>query len=505
MILDSATVESALILEADAVVVGSGAGGSVAARELAAGGLATVLLEEGRYWTNRDFTQIEEEMYPRLYRERGTKPTTDFSVLVSQGRALGGSMVSSFCLCFRPPRQILDDWRERFSLEDLSHERLFPHIERVEKTIRVAVATPDQLNANNRMLLRGSERLGYRGRFVRHNRTDCLGCGYCALGCAYDRKNDMLTTYLADASRLGVRILPEARASRVIVEDGRAAGVAGEIVGAGRKKRDVRVHAPIVVIAAGALESPLLWLRSGLPDPDDVAGRHLHLQPYVVVAGIFDEPIAAWDGMPQSYVVDEFLNLDKRIDGGHLLVSASAQPITFASMIPGLGAEHRRLMTEYARIGLVAFSIHDRTEGVVRVGPRQQAVIDYELLAEDEREVMAGMKNAAEILFAAGARSVVLPYNDVVELKGREQLEIIESRGVMKNDPLLLSFQPQGTLRMGGDPEDSIVDSRGKAHGIEGVFVADASVFPTSVAVPPQISVMAFAARTAEGILANRA
>jgi choline dehydrogenase-like flavoprotein len=502
MILDTSTVHGDLTLSADVCVVGSGAGGSVAAAELAVGGKSVVVLEEGHYWTSDDFTQREEEMYPRLYRERGTKPTADYTVLVSQGRALGGSTLVSFCLCFRTPHQILASWSERFGLTELSHEAMFPYFERVERRIGVKEMGPEQANANNRVLMRGAERLGFRGRFMRHNRTECLGCGYCVIGCAYDRKGDALTTYLAAASKAGARIVPEAHVDAVRHERGAVTGVQGRFVRSKSTKRFAfRVNAPTVVLAAGALESPMLWFRSRLPDPHRLAGRNLRLHPHVVVAGVFEETIAFWQGIPQSYVVDEFLNLDKSIDGGYLTVAAAAQPISAAALFPGLGHDHRRLMDGYARTAGVACFLHDRSSGQVTADARGQTVIEYRLDDDDKRDVMAAMRHSCEILFAAGAKSVVLPYNDLVEIHQRPAVKVIEERGILANDPLFLSFHPQGTLPMGRDAREAVVDSFGAAHGIKGLYVADASVFPTSVAVPPQITVMALATRTAERIL----
>ena len=189
---------------------------------------------------------------------------------------------------------------------------MFPHFERVEQMIRVSEMGPENVNANNRVLMRGADRLGFRGRFLRHNRTDCVGCGYCAIGCAYDRKNDALTTYLAAASRAGARIVPDAQVDKVLHKQGTVTGVSGRFTALqGGKRPRFRVVAPVVVLAAGALESPMLWFRSGLPDSYGIAGRTLHLHPYAVLTGVFDETIAAWQGPPQSYVVDEFLNLDK--------------------------------------------------------------------------------------------------------------------------------------------------------------------------------------------------
>jgi len=503
VILDTSTIKSDIVLSADVCVVGSGAGGSVVAAELAAEGKEVVVVEEGRYWTSEDFTQHEEEMYPRLYRERGTKPTADYTALVSQGRALGGSTLTSFCLCFRTPRQILEHWAERFGLAELSHEALFPYFERVEKRISVSEMGPEHLNANNRVLVRGAERLGLRGRFMRHNRVDCLGCGYCAIGCAYDRKADALTTYLSAASKAGARIVPDAHVDKVLHERGAVTGVTGRLTvrAKGSKRYTLRVDAPTVVLAAGAIESPMLWSRSSLPDPNRLAGKGLHLHPYAIVAGLFEEPITSWQGVPQSYVVDEFLNLDKSIEGGFLAMSASAQPIATASSLPGLGRDHRRLMDGYARMAAIGFFLHDSSAGTIEPDAKGQAVIEYRLNDPDKADAINALKRSCEILFAAGAKSVVLPYNDLLEVRERAAIRSIDERGILANDPLFISFHPQGSLPMGRDPKKSMVDAFGASHRVKGLYVADASVLPTSVAVPPQESVMALAARTAERVL----
>ena len=503
MILDVTTVNRDLDLTADAVVIGSGAGGSVVAATLQAAGLETIVLEEGAYVTSRDFDQREEDRYVRLYRERGTKPTADFAVLVSQGRAVGGSTIVSHCLCFRPPRQILADWRERHGVSGLDFEAIFPHVQHVERAIGVEAMGPQHLNANNAILMRGSERLGYRGRFVDHNRKDCLGCGYCALGCAYDRKGDALGTFLAEASRRGACIVPETRVERIVAERGVAVGVDARL----RRTRDgkpraVRIRAANVVLSAGALESPMLWRRSKLPDRANAVGKNLHLQPHLIVAGLFEAPVRAWEGVPQSYVVDEFLNLDKSLEGGWLTFAASAQPVATAAMLPGVGAGHRELMRRFADLGAVAVFLHDRTAGEVRADRRGRPVLHYELGEEDRRDALEALRQASDILFAAGASRVVLPFNDAVELASRDDRRLIDEHGIHPNDPLFLSFHPQGTMRMGDDPDRSVVDPVGAAHEVRRLWVADASVFPTSVAVPPQVTVMSLAARTAGAVLA---
>jgi choline dehydrogenase-like flavoprotein len=507
MILDTSTVDDDVTLDADVCVIGSGAGGAVAARELAEGGRSVVLVEEGPYLRSRTFTQREDVMYPRLYREGGTAATADYAVLVSQGRALGGSTVVSDCLCVRPPRPLLAYWKRQFGLTGFDYETIYPHFRKVEKQIGARRLEPEQVNANSGKLLVGSDRLGYRGYLPFHNRSACLGCGYCLLGCTYDRKGDMLTTYLPAASRAGAIIIPDCEVLQIATRGRRATGVRG-VFRRSRTKRKyaLKVRASVVVLAAGAINSPRLWRRSRLPDPGDEVGRNLRLHPRVTVTALYPEPVEAWHGIPQGYVVDEFLMVSERDSGyGYLLLPAAAHPVAAASMLPGYGTAHRKLMSFYPRLGAIDIAIHDHTHGRLEFEGDGPPAVVYRLGSTDQEQLLDGMVQASEVSFAAGAEKVLLPYNELVTVGKRGAYQAIRERGVHVNDPLFLSFEPHGTLRMGSDPRRSLVDEMGEAHAVRNLFVCDASIFPTSVAVPPQIAVMALATRSAQHVLGHAA
>lgn len=507
MILDSATVDANVTLDADVCVVGSGAGGAVVACELAEAGHSVVLVEDGSYLRSDDFVQREEIMYPRLYREGGTKATADYTVLVSQGRAVGGSTVAGFCLCVRPPRPLLGYWASQLKIPGVEYEALHPFLRKVEKRIGAKRMLPEQVNGNGAKLQQGSEKLGYRGYLPLHNRTDCLGCGYCALGCTYDRKGDMSLTYVPAASRAGALIVPDCQVLQIATQKGRAVGVGGVF----RRSRTgeaytLKVKASVVILAAGAINSPRIWHQSRLPDPASEVGRNLHLQPQVVVTALYPEPVEAWKGIPQGYVVDEFLSLGGRTAGsGYLLLPTFAHPVAAASMLPGYGTVHRELMTLYPRLGAIAVLLHDHTRGRLEFEETGPPAVSYRLGSTDEDLLLDALEKASEVSFAAGAEKVYLPYNDVVTVGRRGAYQPIRDRGVRVNDPLFISYQPQGTLRMGVDARGSIVDGHGEAHAVKNLFVCDASVFPTSVAVPAQLTIMTLATRTAHYITANAA
>ncbi|HVN84457.1 MAG TPA: GMC family oxidoreductase [Candidatus Binatia bacterium] len=500
MILDTATIDRNVSLSADVCVVGSGAGGSVVAKELAEQGRSVVVVEAGGYHVNRDFTQREEEMYLRLYQDQGARVTADGTVLISQGCTVGGSTVTSYCVCARPRRHLLDRWSTQLNIRGVGAEEMAPHFRHVEETIRVRELTAEDINRNNQLVQAGAERLGFHAVRLAHNRTDCLGCGYCALGCAYDRKTDALTVFLRAASQRGAIIIPDCRVEAITTARDRVAGVTGTFTRTARGSATLSVAAPVVVLAAGAVGSPQLWLRSRLPNSRRQVGRNLHLHPQVWVAGVFAEEVAGWRGIPQSIAVDEFLEIGETRDGGFLLAPTFAHPVALSSMLPGFGTDHRRLMELYPHLALTAVTIADHSSGSVEVDVNGRAVVNYQLDDDDRSALTEGLRRAADIYFAAGAQRVILPFNETVELTRRGDYRAIDERPLRPNDPMLLSFHPQGTLRMGSGGGRAVVNLVGEAYEVPGLFVADASVFPTAIAVPPQLSVMAFAHRTAEFI-----
>jgi choline dehydrogenase-like flavoprotein len=224
----------------------------------------------------------------------------------------------------------------------------------------------------------------------------------------------------------------------------------------------------------------------------------------VVVTALYPEPIESWKGIPQGYVVDEFLTVGHKSAGaGYLLVPSYAHPVAAASMLPGYGAEHRELMALYPRLGAISVLLHDHTRGRLEFEETGPPSVSYRLGGSDEDQLLDALEKASEISFAAGAEKVFLPYNDVVTIPKKGAYQLLRDRGVRANDPLFISYQPQGTLRMGGDRRKAVVDGHGEAHAIRKLFVCDASVFPTSVAVPAQLTVMALATRTARFIADN--
>jgi choline dehydrogenase-like flavoprotein len=502
--VDLLELEEDLRDAADVCVIGSGGGGAVAAAEIACAGRSVVVVEQGRHWTKKDFTQREEEMLPRLFEEAGMRQTVDGTVIILQGRNVGGSTVHNLCYSFRAPEPILRLWRREFGLASLTPEALAPSFERVESNLKVQPIREDEINALNRVIRAGAEKLGYSGLVARHNRENCVQSGFCILGCFFEAKKSMLVTYIPRAESAGARILANARAERIEVENGRVRRVRGRAVDqAGRPGRSFQIDAKVVVLAAGAIASPDLLLRSGIANSSGRVGRNLHLHPQVMLAGIFEEPLHPYRGIPQSYYVDEFIDLERDPWSGYILMPVTGFPALTAANLPGFGRDHFRFMKSFDRLAGLLVLLHDRSSGSVRPGSSPGSPeIRYTLEEEERRHLARGLVHSAEVLLAGGARRVVVPYwLDPLVLEPGDDLGVIEQRGVREGEIAISAAHPQSTCAMGSDPRKSVVNGFGESHDVAGLFVADMSVFPTSLGAPPQITTAALADRTARHIL----
>ncbi|MGH7789040.1 MAG: GMC family oxidoreductase [Candidatus Binatia bacterium] len=504
MIAKGVQATADLRLTAEVCVIGSGAGGAVVAKELAEAGRDVVLLEQGGHYTKEDFTQREDEMMPLLYEDMGQRATRDQTILVLQGRNVGGSTVHNLCYCFRTPEPILAKWQREAGVRELTPADLLPSFERVERMLKVKPILPEEVNRLNDKVRQGCEQLGYSGFVTNHNRENCARSGFCLLGCPFDAKQSMLITYIPAADRAGARIYADCAVRRLVAEAGRVRRVEGEVTDAlGRPSHRFSVDAQVVVLCAGAINSPGLLLSSGIANANQRVGADLHLHPSVLISGVYDEDIYGYQGIPQSYYVDEFIDLEQDPDSGYVLMPVYGFPVMTATQLPGFGPSHFAMMKNYHRMVGLLVLMHDQSSGRVTVDRHGRPQIDYTLNPAEQGLMAEGMLHCAEILFASGATQVLAPYSQPLVLEPEDDLAVLLERGVRQGDIPLASTHPQSTCPMGEDPRRSVVNSYGQSHELKNLFIADMGVFPSSLGAPPQITTAALGDRTARYIAAN--
>ena len=507
MIYDCANLDMPLEVEADLCVIGSGAGGLTAATIAAEAGLRVVLLEAGSFVPPEAMMQREEEMIPQLLWDHGGRTTADRAVKIIQGRALGGSTVHNINLVKRVPQPVLRRWLEERGLEHLSMERWDAHYTEVERLLSVSVVPEARRNRHNRLLEAGCQALGWAGGGLSHNRTGCIGSGFCELGCAYDAKNNAPKVFLPRAVHAGARVLTHVQAVRVRHAHGAATGVdALALDPVTRQPRGrVTVRAPRVCVAASATGTPAILLRSDIPDPGGETGRHLRVHPALVAAGEFADRVGATQGIPQTYECTEHLDFEREGLGTRSwILPAFAHPVGTATLMPGIGAAHRTLMQRYDHLAVFTSMLHDRTAGVVEPKGDLGLSIDYWPDAEDRRELLFGLKACARLLFAAGAQKVYIPTAEPLTLESQSDLPRLDALRLTRGSMDVTAVHPMGSVPMGDDPTVAAVDSRGAHHHLRGLWVADGSLFPSSIGVPPQLSIYAMGLHVGRAIVAAR-
>lgn len=479
-------------MTADLCVIGSGPGGLTAATIAAEAGLRVVVLEAGGLVTPAQMTQREEQMLPRLMCEAGTRTTADRGVRVLQGLGVGGSSLHNLNLCKRIPAPVLARWRSMRGLSHLPPECWDALYTEVEQMLAVSRIPPGLMNPHNQMLADACALLGWRGDTLAHNRSGCVGSGFCEIGCAFDAKNNALKVFAPRFVRAGGTILTHCQAVRVRHRFRRARGVeavalhpvTGAPVGA------VHIDAPRVCVAASATGTPAILLRSEVPDPGGETGQRLHLHPSVVVGGDFETPMRAWAGIPQSFECTEWIDFQTERHRTWI-VPVFGHPMGVATLVPGAGSAHRARMHRFAHMGALTAMLHDHTRGQVRPDGDLGVRIDYWPDAADRAELALGLARCGQLLFAAGARQIFVPGHPTPHLRRGDDPAQLALTRIQRGRVDVSAVHPMGSVPMGDDPSEAAVDSRGAHHHVDGLWVSDGSLFCGSIGVPPQLSIYA--------------
>jgi len=505
--------------DTDVLIIGSGAAGAVLAATLSASTSKRILLvEKGGYFTSQFFNQREWDMRV-LLADDGGRSTADGSIPVRGGECVGGGTTVNYALCLDPIEIVWSNWRRDFGLRGFSFDprandydvrnlNMPDCLGDVRRRLNIHSPEDREINDNNRLFESGCRQLGIATKRFELNMRDCIGCGYCGEGCAYDRKQGTAITYLVDALKRGVQLVHHCdveslefrrRGSRLVAV-GAAARVRNTRPGSMPNSvppGPIRIRASLVIVCGGAVESPALLQRSGHPDPHDLLGRGLILHPSVPIIGLMDRELVNYRGISGSIYSDAFYENE-----GVYYECLFGHPVYGSVVMPFIGREHFDLMRQFGRIagfGVLLVDSVDRRNRVRWDRASEKVVIRYSLGDADRERLRTAVRRGVEIMFATGAKEVLLPslepvgplnsprFRDPSEAKHCAELRFLP------HQTTITSSHCQATVKMGENPRTSTVNSRCESHFVDNLMVCDSSSFPTSCGANPMVSVMTLA------------
>ena len=459
---------------------------------LAEAGLDVAVVEAGMHMDRRSYPDEPLAALEALYRDGGlTVAEGRPAIPTPVGRAVGGTTVINSGTCFRAPDDLLARWRADHGIEWATE--LDPDYAQAEEMLHIRPVDVERMGRNGQLLMEGADALGLSHHPLARNAGGCVQCSSCPQGCRLDAKRAMHVTYLPRAVAAGARVRAGVEVQRILFEGDRATGL--ECLASPVAGNAAAAHRPFtlrarraVVVAGGSFGTPELLLRSGFRSPGDQLGRNLRLHPSAWVGARFDEEVRGWNGIMQSYAVDEWK------DRG-VLMEATFTPLAFgAQWLPGVGAEHHQRVADYAHISSTGVQISDTSSGRVRLAGDGSLRVTYSLNRHDADNLVFGIARLAEILYAAGATEVYPQIAGIPAIPS-ERIADLEASPPRRSALRLEAFHPMGTARMDADPGHGVAGTDGAAHGAEALYIADASLFPGSVGVNPMMTVMAMASR----------
>lgn len=484
--------------KADVVVIGSGPGGLATADLLSAAGFDVVVCEEGGYFDESDFTQSFPEMSKKLYRDAGATGTVGHPpIIVPVGKAVGGTALINSGTCFRTPNAVLQTWRLAHGVEAASPAEMAPIFDEVERRNHVHTLQREVWGKNALVVERGARELGLNFQPLRHNAAGCNGCGTCTYGCVEGAKRPPNLVYLPTFLARGGRFYSRARVKLLTVSRGRVRGVEARFCDDNGTERDarLRIRAKLVVLAAGAFQSPAMLLYNRIGLSSGQVGRNLSIHPACRVTALFDEEIRGWEGVPQGTYIDDFAK------DGIIFEGIFVPPSVGAGAFWQTGTRLQEMLSRYDRISMYGAMISDTSAGRV-ILHRGRPLTIYQMNKRDAATMLRAVGILCKIYEAAGAKRLFPKIGELGEIAPKDA-DLLFRRKPSVGDFELTAFHPLGTCRMGADPRTSVVNPWGKLHDLDGLFVCDGSIMPSPLGVNPQITILAFAHRTAAHIASD--
>ena len=482
-VLRSEDIHGALREHVDVVVVGSGAGGACVAATVAEAGRSVLLLEEGSPYGRAEYGPSFSQMTAEIMRGGGATVIMGRSPIpYLEGKVLGGSTVLNGGMCWRTPTPVLEEWVKGSGLELLSPERLTPYFELVEEVIDARHQDLGSEGGNNHAFKRGADALGWRIQYNKRNQRHCVGTNDCVTGCPTGAKRSAALTWVPRLLKAGGVVLTEAKVERVEVVSGKARGVRGRLRGG----QTFHITADAVVVACGAVQTPLLLQRSRASKSPHL-GQHFTVHPNAKVAALFDEPVHSMKGVHQAWQCVEFH------EEGLLLAPGGVPLSVISQCFPVVGARLEEQMKLAPYIATGGILVDDSHAGFVKPGLFGWDRVRYDISDDDQRRFIRGVQLMAELYFAAGARRVYTPFAHHPTLDHPAQIPRLTEWAPRVEDTEYFTAHLMGTCRMHAREAGGVVSPKGEVWDAKGLYVADASVMPGTIGVNPQVTIMALA------------
>ena len=493
-------VDPGLDVEVDFVVVGSGAGGSAAAVVLARAGYRVAIVEAGPWRAPEDYPWTTYGAIRDLFPDWGSLVTQSRALWpIVQASCVGGTTVVNSAIVVRTPGDVFTRWEREYGIDGRALEkRVWAHQDRIETELSATVVPPDARGLLNTLAMDAADKLGWSSHYMVRYAKDCEGSGQCLQGCRKGRKQSTNVNYIPEVLERGGYVLSMAPVKDLLFEGRRAIGVTGRFVDPETRRSGSRFTVRArkgVIVAASATQTPILLAKSGVKSRALGTGFRAH--PGTGVFGVYDDPVDQNVGATQGWASTAF-----RQDPGLKLETLAIPPEMVAGRLPGGGKELIRRFREYRHVAMWVAAVRAESVGTVKPGLFGGPVVKYQLDEADMRKLRQGLSMVTRMHFEAGAREVIpgifgLPYKI-----GPDQIHLIDEGPTDPRCYVAILSHLFGGCPMSADPRQGVVDERGKVHGHEGLYVADASAIPTTIGVNPQHTIMALASVWAENLVA---
>jgi choline dehydrogenase-like flavoprotein len=470
-------------LDADVVVVGSGAGGATTAALLAEAGFDVLIVEEGPWVEQETVRPFSLEQMDRQYRAGGVTVALGLpSIAYTEGRCAGGGTEINSGLYIRPPEDLIDRWRTDYKIKDLDPDEIGAIAGEVEATLDVG-KVPGRKTPGSEILRRGAAALGWRHSEIPRWMTYPPG-GDAVTG----KRQSMTRTYLPRAFAAGARMVVDCRVDRITMRDGEARGL--DVRHADGTRRSIRCKH--VIVCGGAIQTPALLQRSGMRSR---IGRSLAVHPTVKLSARFADEVNVPDDVPVHQVKEFAPDLSF---GG-----SASHPGLVALALSDQWSDFSKVVTEWRRICIYYAAITSEGRGLVQAVPGlRDPLVTYRLTHRDREMLRSGLGRLALLMLEAGADEVYPSFRGAPVVRNRADLGTMQ-QVFATSKASVMTVHLCSTVPMGEAVELCGADSFGRVHGTSNVWVNDASLLPTAPGVNPQATVMAFAIRNARRFIAT--